>query len=117
MGVAAIRSSVGPRFQVAGASAPEAALVRAQLRRAIRSLVGQRGGTMLMHAWGTGAVLRVECAVSGATASVAIRCEDESLAAVVRASTAMVEDECARCGCALVRVECAGPASAVLPAA
>jgi hypothetical protein len=117
MVVTATRSTVGPRFEVPGSVAPGAALVRAQVRRAIRSLVGQRGGTMLMHAWGSGAVVRVECVVSGATASVAIRCEDEVVAAVVRDAGVLFADECARCGCALARIEFAGPASAVLPAA
>ena len=117
MGATAIRSSIGPRFEVPGSVAPGAALLRTQVRRAIRSLVGQRGGTMLMHAWGSGAVIRIECSVSGAAAVVAVRCEDEAVAAVIRASGTMVSDECARCGCALARVECAGPASVALPAA
>lgn len=117
MAVTAARSSIGPRFEVPGSVAPGAALVRAQVRRAIRSLVGQRGGTMLMHAWGGGAVVRVECSVSGAAAVIAVRCEDEAVAAVIRAAGSMMAEECARCGCALARVECAGPAAAALPAA
>lgn len=117
MAATVTRCSIGPRFEVPGSVAPGAALLRAQVRRAIRSLVGQRGGTMLLHAWGSGAVVRIECSVAGATATIALRCEDESVAAVIRSSGPLLADECARCGCALARIECAGPASAALPAA
>ena len=117
MGATAIRSSIGPRFEVPGSVAPGAALLRTQVRRAIRSLVGQRGGTMLLHAWGSGEQLRIECEVAGASAAVTIACSDDAVAAALDRGADQLLSECVRCGCALARIRCAGPATVLLPAA
>ena len=108
---------VGPRFEF-----PVTALVRAsfrtQLRRAVRSLLGQRGGVMLMTAWGLGTGVRIECTVSGATTAIVVSTDDEVTASMIRSLCDALSLECARCGCALARISCAGPAPRpMLPAA
>jgi hypothetical protein len=108
---------VGPRFEIPVA-APVRASSRTQLRRAVRSLLGQRGGVMLMSAWGLGTEVRIECAVSGATTEIVVSTDDEATAALIRSLCDALSLECARCGCALARISCAGPAPRpMLPAA
>jgi hypothetical protein len=109
--------SVGPRFEVPGSVPAPLSLLRAQLRRAVRSLIGQRGGTMLLHAWGSGAELRIECVVSAGTAELRIACDDEAVAVQLRMLAEAVATECVRHGCAPSRIECVGPARKIQPAA
>lgn len=109
--------AIGPRFEVpASVPAPIGAL-RAQLRRAVRSLIGQRGGVMLLHAWGSGASMRIECGVQGAAAELRIACDDECAAAQVRSLAEVIGTECSRHGCKPARIECLGPALSLQPAA
>lgn len=115
--VSAVHVSAGPRIRIPDAAVPSSCL-RTQLRRAIRALIGQRGGTMLLAAWPTGASVRIDCAIAGATANVDIATNDDATAVAIRAVEDAVSTECARCGCALVRVSCTGPAAQPLkPAA
>jgi hypothetical protein len=111
------RATIGPRFDVTSIRSSADAPFAAQLRRALRSLLGQRGGTMLLHARGSGATVRIACEVSGASASAAIVCAEAADADAVRRSADALLAECARCGCALARIECVGPSHALLPAA
>ncbi|NBQ14146.1 MAG: hypothetical protein EBU31_05925 [Proteobacteria bacterium] len=74
---------IGPRFEMP-ISAPVRASFRTQLRRAVRSLLGQRGGVMLMSAWGLGTEVRIECTVSGATTEIVVSTDDEVTAAMIR---------------------------------
>jgi len=100
---------IGPRFEMP-ISAPVRASFRTQLRRAVRSLLGQRGGVMLMTAWGLGTEVRIECTVSGATTEIVVSTDDEVTAAMIRSLCDALSLECAPCGCALARISCAGPA-------
>lgn len=111
----AARAMTGPRSDAHPAAADP--LLVAQVRRALRSLLGQRGGTMLLHAWGSGAQLRVECEVAGASAAVTVACSDDAVASALDRGADELLSECVRCGCALARIRCAGPATALLPAA
>lgn len=100
---------VGPRFSIPLGG--ESSLLAMQLQRGVRTLVGQRGGVLLMHAWGIGTNIRMECEVSGAFVSLLVVTDDDETAALMRVSTRMLEQTCARCGYGLARVSCAGPAS------
>jgi hypothetical protein len=111
----AARAMTGSRPDAHPAAADP--LLIAQVRRALRSLLGQRGGTMLLRAWDSGAEVRIDCEVSGASAVAAIRCAAEPCAGAIRAACDALLAECARCGCALARIECTGPARSLLPAA
>ena len=108
---------VGPRFAVQHSEAAPADAFAPQLRRAVRSLLGQRGGTMLMRAWGSDAEVRIECSVADGEASVLVSTPDAELASAVRGMVGLVRHECARAGTALARVECIGPAQPLRPAA
>ena len=114
---ASLKPSVGPRFEVGSPWGREHATLLRQVRRALRSLLGQRGGTMLLHAWGSGEQLRIECEVAGASAAVTIACSDDALAAALDRGADQLLSECVRCGCAPARIRCAGPATVLLPAA
>ena len=108
---------IGPRFEMPVA-APVRASLRTQLRRAVRSLLGQRGGVMLMSAWGRGTAVRIDGAVAGATTEIVVSTDDEVTAVLIRSLCDALSLECARCGCALARISCAGPAPRpMLPAA
>ena len=109
--------TVGPRFEVPASVPAPIAVLRAQLRRAVRSLIGQRGGTMLLHAWGSGAELRIECVVHGGAAELRISCDDEAVAVQLRFLAEGIATECARHGCVPSRIECVGPARKLQPAA
>ncbi len=82
----------------------------AQIGRAVRALVAQRGGIMLLRPWGGGATVRVECTLSGSVATVVMRCEDDRALPALRSSTERVRAACARGGCVLGDVEASGPA-------
>ena len=109
--------AIGPRFEVPGSVPAPVGALRAQLLRAVRSLIGQRGGVMLLHAWGSGASMRIDCAVQGATAELRIACDDECVAAQLRSLAEVVGTECSRHGCKPSRIECLGPARSLQPAA
>jgi hypothetical protein len=111
------RAAIGPRFDVTALPASPDAPFAFQLRRALRSLLGQRGGTMLLHSRGSGATVRITCETSGASASASIACAEPADADAVRRCADALLAECARCGCALARIECVGPSRALLPAA
>ncbi len=81
-----------------------------QVARAMRELVGQRGGIMLLRPWGGGSTVRVECALNGSVASVVLRCEDERALPALRSSFDGVRAACARGGCVLGALEALGPA-------
>ena len=61
--------------------------------------------------------LRIECEVAGAAAAVTIACSDDAVAAALDRGADRLLSECVRCGCALARIRCAGPATVLLPAA
>ena len=113
------RAVTAPRLDIepVARAAAHASLVVTQVRRALRSLLGQRGGTMLLRAWEGGGEVRIDCSVSGATAVADIECGDESCAAAIRAASVELQAECARRGCALAQIECRGPARSLMPAA
>ena len=57
-------------------------------------------------------------AVAAATTEIVFSTTDEATAALVRSLCDVLSLECARCGCALARISCAGPAPRpMLPAA
>jgi len=94
----------------ASAAGVDTRALRVQVARAVRALVGQRGGIMLLRPWGGGSTVRIECSLAGAVASVALRCEDERALPALRASVDGVRAACARGGCVLGHVETSGPA-------
>ena len=111
---AAVQRSVGVRHgraPVARAMVPQAAVVASQARRAVRALLAQRGGTMLLRLWSGGAELRIDCAWSGRSAELVFATRDEVVAAVLRALAPAFESECARCGIVHARITCSGPAA------
>ena len=112
---AAVQRSVGFRHGRSQASArptvPQAAAVASQARRALRALLAQRGGTMLLHLWSGGAQLRIDCALSGPSAELVFSTRDDVVAAVLRALAPAFEAECARCGVRHARITCSGPAA------
>lgn len=101
---------VGTMAREAPAAGVDTRALRAQVARAVRALVGQRGGIMLLRPWGGGSTVRIECSLAGAVASVALRCEDERALPALRASVDGVRAACARGGCVLGHVETSGPA-------
>lgn len=110
-------ASVGPRFEIPGSVPVPLAALRAQAVRAVRSLIGQRGGTMLLRAWGSGAEVRIDCAIDGPSVALRITCGDEALSVQLRSLAATIATECARHGCAPSRIECLGPMRSLQPAA
>jgi hypothetical protein len=112
---AAVHRSFGVRQGHARSAArslvPQASAVASQSRRALRALIAQRGGTMLLRLWSGGAELRIDCVMSGASAELAFSTRDDVVAAVLRALVPAFESECARCGVGHARVTCAGPAA------
>jgi hypothetical protein len=90
---------------------PQAAEVASQARRAVRALLAQRGGTMLLRLWSGGAELRIDCALSGRQAEFVFSTCDEVVAAVLRALVPAFEAECVRCGAAHARITCSGPSA------
>lgn len=108
-----------PRFEMPESACPARSDTdRLQLRRALRALLGQRGGAMLMtlHGGFRGVQLRMDCSVESGAAAVAITTADEAAAQLVRGSTELLRFECARCGYDLARVQCTGPATRPLAA-
>ncbi len=101
---------VGTMVREAPAAGVDTRALRAQVARAVRALVGQRGGIMLLRPWGGGSTVRIECSLAGAVASVALRCEDERALPALRASVEGVRAACARGGCVLGHVEASSPA-------
>lgn len=101
---------VGTMAREAPAAGVDTRALRAQVVRAVRALVGQRGGIMLLRPWGGGSTVRIECSLAGSVASVALRCEDERALPALRASVDGVRAACARGGCVLGHVETSGPA-------
>jgi hypothetical protein len=99
----------GPRFQLPAQGAVGHALLQTQLRRAVRALIDQRGGVLLMRAWGTDASVRIECTVARATASIVLSTDNDETASVIRGMSDALTTECARRGCALARISCAMP--------
>ena len=103
----------GPRFQVPVQSplqgAAAEALLQAQLRRAVRALIDQRGGVLLMRTWGVESTVRIECTVARATASIVLSTDNDETASVIRGMSDALTTECARRGCALARISCAMP--------
>ena len=103
----------GPRFQVPAQSplqgAAAEALLQAQLRRAVRALIDQRGGVLLMRTWGFDSTVRIECTVARATASIVLSTDNDETASVIRGMSDALTTECARRGCALARISCAMP--------
>ncbi|MFM8697958.1 MAG: hypothetical protein ACKOTD_07495 [Phycisphaerales bacterium] len=111
---AAVQRSVGFRHGRAPAArtmVPQAAAVASQARRAVRALLAQRGGTMLLRLWSGGAELRIDCTWSGRSAELVFATRDEVVAAVLRALAPAFESECARCGIVHARITCSGPAA------
>lgn len=112
---AAVQRSVGFRHVRAGAAprslVPQASAVASQARRALRVLLAQRGGTMLLRLWSGGAELRIDCAVTGSSADVTFSTRDDVVAAVLRALSPAFEAECSRCGATHARIACSGPAA------
>ncbi|MFM8873628.1 MAG: hypothetical protein ACKOJI_09810 [Phycisphaerales bacterium] len=111
---AAVQRSVGFRHGRAPAArtmVPLAAAVASQARRAVRALLAQRGGTMLLTLWSGGAELRIDCTWSGRSAELVFATRDEVVAAVLRALAPAFESECARCGIVHARITCSGPAA------
>lgn len=100
---------VGTTVREAPAAGVDMRALMAQVARAVRALVGQRGGIMLLRPWGGGATVRIECSFAGAVASVVLRCEDERALPALRASVDGVRAACARGGCVLGHVEANGP--------
>lgn len=110
-------ASVGPRFEIPGSVPAPVAALRTQAVRAVRSLIGQRGGAMLLRAWGSGAELRIDCAIDGRSVALRVTCGDEAIAAQVRSLAGTIATECARHGCTPSRIECLGPVRSLQPAA
>ena len=111
---AAVQRSIGfrhGRAPAARAMVPQAAEVASQARRAVRALLAQRGGTMLLRLWSGGAELRIDCTLAGRSADLAFATRDEVVSAVLRALAPAFESECARCGMAHARITCSGPAA------
>jgi hypothetical protein len=86
-----------------------------QLRRAVRVLLRQRGGTMLTTLPACGVKLRVECTLASRGASIDVSCEAtvtaEDVDMIARFAPA-VRMECDRARCRMDRFECAVPATA-----
>lgn len=93
----------------ARAMVPQAAEVASQARRAVRALLAQRGGTMLLRLWSGGAELRIDCTLAGRSAELAFSTRDDVVAAVLRALVPAFEAECARCGTPHARITCSAP--------
>ena len=110
-------ASAGPRFEIPDTVPAPVAALRAQAVRAVRSLIGQRGGIMLLRAWGSGAELRIDCAFDGPSVALRITCGDEAVAAQVRSLAGAIATACARHGCTPSRIECLGPLRSLQPAA
>lgn len=120
---------IGPRFAIPVEEASARSPFATQLRRAVRSLVAQRGGLMLLRAWGSGADVRIECVLQGGAASLVLSTPDEDAAVAVRAHVARIVRESVRrreAGSggsvdtllAHARISCVGPAARPLvPAA
>ena len=81
-----------PRFELADPASGAVRADRLRLRRGVRSLVGQRGGVMLLTLASVGAEVRIDCRMARAGVSLELA------------------TECARLGLALDRIACAGPA-------
>lgn len=105
-----------PRFEL---SDPASAAVRAdrlRLRRAVRSLVGQRGGVMLLTLGALGAEVRIDCRMGRAEVALELATDRADAAEFLRGSFDLLRLECARLGLALDRIACAGPAPRPLAA-
>ena len=105
---------VGPRFAfpVQGAS-PQSPFAR-QLMRAVRSLIGQRGGVMLLRSWESGADVRIECSFEASSVAVVLVSAHEETADALRAHAARIGRECGRSRVESrrgqqVQVSCLGP--------
>lgn len=115
---AAAEFRAGPRFRLVDSAPGPVPALPAQLRRALRILLRQGGGVMLLHACTTGASVRLDCSVSGSRATLELGTADEPTSAALRSACDGLVLDAAHLGVALVRVSCAGPASQpLLPAA
>jgi hypothetical protein len=110
-------AAVGPRFEIPESVPAPIAAVRAQVVRAVRSLIGQRGGIMLLRTWGSGGEVRIVCAIDGPSLALRITCGDETVAGQVRSLAGTIANECARHGCTPSHIECLGPMRSLQPAA
>jgi hypothetical protein len=105
-----------PRFELADPASGVLRTDRLRLRRALRSLVGQRGGVMLLTLDSFGAEVRIDCRISAAEVALELATDDADAAELLRGSFELLRTECARLGLALGRIGCAGPAPRPLAA-
>lgn len=81
------------------------------VRRAVRALLRQMGGTMIVQLRGCGAVVRMECSLQDGVALFVARSSSDAGMAVVVRSKLGVDAECTRAGCELQRLESSAPQS------
>jgi hypothetical protein len=105
---------VGPRFAFPVPGASSQSPFARQLVRAVRSLIGQRGGVMLLRSWDSGADVRIECSFDGTSVSVVLLSAHDETAGALRAHAARIGRECSRSRGGSrrgqqVQVSCLGP--------
>lgn len=99
-----------PRFELADPASSAVRADRLRLRRGVRSLVGQRGGVMLLTLASVAAEVRIDCRLARAGVSLELSTECAGAAELLRGSFEVLRTECARLGISLDRIACAGPA-------
>ena len=83
-----------------------------RLRRAVRALLRQGGGSMLTRLPESGVTMRLECAMTGDVVAITALSLARSAAELVAHACPGVRLECERVGCRLDRMTCARPALA-----
>ena len=99
-----------PRFELSDPASGAVRADRLRLRRGVPSLVGQRGGVMLLTLASVGAEVRIDCRMARAGVSLELATDCAEAAELLRGSFELLRTECARLGLALDRIACAGPA-------
>lgn len=78
-----------------------------RLRRALRALLRQRGGSMVMRLPACGAPVRMDCSLDGCLAAVVIRSGTATVHSIAQMAFAALQAECARAGYRDAAIECA----------
>lgn len=105
-----------PRFELADPASAAVRADRLRLRRGVRSLVGQRGGVMLLVLASVGAEVRIDCRMARPGVSLELATDCAEASELLRGSFELLRTECARLGLSLDRIACAGPAPRPLAA-